>query len=140
MMTQYWQKINEVGLSLTQATLVRKCFFLPHNHMRALCSNDVVYAAGIASESRFVSVLTLDDEGTPALELGGGLSSTETASGDAPTATAIACSPNTGVLAVAVQGKSVVLYELPSLSLQRTIAHTTLPVRALAFSHDDTLM
>ena len=102
-----------------------------------MSSGETLYAAGIASETRFVATLALNDEGTPTI-VAGGLSSSEMTDGDAPFATAVACSSS--MLAAAVNGKSVSLFDLPGLSLQRTIAQMPLPVRALGFSLDEKLM
>jgi hypothetical protein len=97
-----------------------------------------LFVAGLAATNRFVTPVGLTEDGTPALEVGG-LSSSESFEDDAPCATAIACSLGSGILAVAVGGKKVTLYDR-SMSLIKIVYSALLPVRALAFDTVEKLL
>jgi hypothetical protein len=98
----------------------------------------LVFAAGLATTSRFIVPIALSEDGSPRLDAGG-LASAESLDDGAPFATAVACSRASGTFAVAVEGKKVQLYDR-SLAFTKIIYSALLPVRALAFDDADKLM
>lgn len=56
------------------------------------------------------------------------------------TVTALGAAHKSSLVAVANEAHEVLLYSLPALNIQSTITRATLPVRAIAFSLDDSKM